>query len=294
MMSGMTLHRGYRIHNASKKATYNRVVYLLKHANFHCPIRFLWHDAGNMVELHKYIDSLVFRDTLTSSKYEEKGIATDHEYRDYNGEAPLITLSPHRLIAILRGEDVLEVPADATIRLHSSSEKGVSRFLPNEFMAALADSGLDAFQDWATMLRVQEGRPVRVEGGMENLPRTRKDKNQWFHLTSHDDYGHSGAMLEAAEHLMPSGGDAVARPPEAPKERLIRAKKTDTGVDTISVIEQEGSPPYFCRRIISVQGTTLYSATSWSIIGPWTSHLHDRIGLELAGFHVQEVSHEGA
>jgi len=133
--------------------------YQIKNANFWLPRSFIWTDASDKTTLRAYLDALTHKDKKITVLWEEKGLAVEHVYEP-EPECGVIRVDPLKLMAVLRGEYVLEIPM--TGRILGVEEKHLNHYMPQEVQAALvADSGLihDAYVRRLQQL-VNAGKPV--------------------------------------------------------------------------------------------------------------------------------------
>ena len=104
----------------------------LKDANHWLPRTFVWNDRDRDA-LMSYIDALTEKNKTVAAMWETKGVPTEHVYV----AAPecIIRLDPAKLMAVLRGEYALEVPAYGRIMLTSEGQQLV--YMPQAVEASL-------------------------------------------------------------------------------------------------------------------------------------------------------------
>ena len=206
---------------------------------------------------------------MVQNQYLDAGVARNHTYDTYNParERPLITLSPTLLLAVLRGEYPLEVPDDGVIVLKALE----GRLLPTKFLAELASEGLMGSYNEALEAKIQNGEPIRaqvvetVDAEGDPLPPL-----VW-----------AGRYATPAANLRLAAEQGHATPPLPVTERTLSSVPLAGGaMEVITLCEQQErgghSRSYFVRRILSAQGTPLYTGTAWSLKGPWVaSHRND-------------------
>ena len=142
-------HRGYRGVPAKKHV---RMVYLTRYANFYLPRSFSWNDPANRKGVREYIDALITRDIDTAQRFEANGMVSEQVFEDPPPNVPIVAINPDRLRTILRGEDPLEVPADAQLVWcgrttgTKARKKHAGRYVPLAIMAELLSGELEDLQ----------------------------------------------------------------------------------------------------------------------------------------------------
>jgi hypothetical protein len=120
----------------------------------------VWTDINDTTTLRAYIDALTYKDKRTASLWEENRLAVEHVYEP-EPDCGVIRVDPLKLMAVLRGEYVLEIPMTGRILGCDEGTKS-AKYMPQEVQAALiADSGLihDAYMRRLQQL-VNAGKPI--------------------------------------------------------------------------------------------------------------------------------------
>lgn len=106
----------------------------LKDVNHWLPRSFLWTLPDEPDTLRAYIDALHEKNKTVSSLWEGKGAAVDHVYESAP-EGAIIRLDPFKLMAILRGEYVLDVPCTGRLVLVEDNQR--KTYMPQDIQVSL-------------------------------------------------------------------------------------------------------------------------------------------------------------
>lgn len=256
---------GYKCFNPNKDG-HQKCLYIMRYANPHVPKHFIWTAPGSQRDLRAYIHALHARNELIKMKYEDAGLAIDHEYRPIPPECeqvPMIRLSGRTLFDLIRGEYPLEVPMNGQIVVHT----GNGRLVVTKFLAELANEDLEEELGIAEQMRVAEGRPIRLtESNPEIQPTPKPKRSTPLNTSSH--YNSPNANLIVAEEMgqvtIPqSCEESVAVGAERPVSSRYEGRYTEF------ISECLGPQPYFIRRLLGSGGVVAYLGVSVSEDGPW-------------------------
>ncbi len=263
----ISCYRGYKLRKNKARDNFT-CTYLFKHSNYHMPRSFVWGPSIHFNELQQFIDVLTQRQILEVKKFEEMGLATALEYEQPPEDVPIINISAQRLLAILRGEDTLSVPATAKIRFMESS----GQHYPLEVFAELAgESTLGPYIE-TVLERIAEGRPVFCFGKVPSFVDPKR-----IQVVPSD------VQLHQAEQ-MTARTDEYLEPVEAPPEEIIvKEAELPSHNETVSLLTRAGEAPYYTRRLLTKKGDLLWCGTSYHIQGPWTEYNRDKTRLEALG-----------
>lgn len=219
----------------------------LKHVNYWMPRSFVWKDTEDVVSLKKYIDAIHAKDKTISSLYEDKNLVDNLEYE----EAPpvdMIRVDPVKLLAILRGEYVLEIPCTGRIIPADPERKG--KYMPQDIAAPLlaADGPLDEMYTRELRARVASGLPILCLNEKELTGKAVREANI--------ELWNPGINIQtnqpAAEALPVETNDPLV-------EKEIEISRIDHGAYIESVSSFKN---YFIRRL-TIEGHLIYGATSY-------------------------------
>jgi len=206
-------------------------------------------------------------DQVSVHYIERSGIVQDIVRVEEPVDVPVITISPLRLIALLRGEDTLQVPIDSKIVLAEN--------LPHarEVWAELLNSEL--IPDYLRLLRehLGEGLPI-VCLREKDIPELTwgefKNPTSDFRIKLFDKNKLAGIKRN---HDATNAVD---------QETVISARDHGAYMEVISaVIGNQGS--YFVRRIMQ-RNQVIYEATAFAKEGPWKvykkeDHIMEALGI---------------
>lgn len=274
--SGRTwFHRGYMCF-LKQRERQCRCIYKVNNCNLWMPREFLWQNSSKM-DCNHYIDLLVRKQIADAKVLEDQGLVKDAVYDTNNlPDRPFVNVHPVRLLAMLRGEEVLEIPMDARIRFKPHH----NHYTVNDVDAAIF--GKELTEEYIRSLRriVGEGRPIIAV----NTPEEKELLAKYgFRLV--DSKMHSGANLDIAREEC---GGTLASPVEtsaapAPvNETPVTAEDFGSYTQTVSLITGNGQRPYFVKRLIRQQHL-LWCGTSYSANGPWTEYHRDQSRLTALG-----------
>lgn len=266
---GRDLLRYYRGYKCTPKADGLLVKLLYRHCNFWLPRRFFWIDR-NWAELARYINALAEKRTTDARVFEDAGLAVDHIYEPPPAKTKIVRVSPRRLLAVLRGEDVLEIPSDHRLIVDDSHSR--KQTLNNAMGDIISDGEILTahIEQLKTMLGA--GYPVfyftteetdRLKGPLKNMEAV-----------------HTGFNLP--DHTSDEPALAQATPPEPVQETPVRSVDLGTHEERVSLISSNTSQPYFVRRLL--RGShLLWQGTSFHANGPWTEYQRDASRLAALG-----------
>lgn len=253
------VYRGYRVYPGEKGCT---ATFIYSSINYHLPRKFKFSAEAGIADLHRYIDALVDRRSLEIKKYEGEDLAYAQEYEDPPAEVPIIRISPELLISVLLGEYPLDVPIHSKLQMKGT---GGGKFVPDYLPAELADAGLlDAYYEGLRDF-IEQGKPYTLREKLRPLePNVSMPANG---------FRPSESLLAAEQQ---GKGEVVEAPkPQPPTETPIESHALGDCVEALCAIESSDNDPYFVRRIFTAQGACIYTATSWSLDGPWSVHTMD-------------------
>lgn len=257
-------HRGYRLTIKQKRVI--NCVWLVEGCNMWLPREFLW-DSGNKEECQHYIDLIAAKKMVEAKLIEETGIIKEAVYdTTEQGRKRIVKLNPVRLMAIVRGEEFLEIPVDC--RVHITDR----RMSMHDIDAALFSDELTA--EYVRQLRALNGnRPVIAAAISENMKK--------YGVDTHAENQHTGCNLALTDAAPVRASQPEDVPPE-PSEIPISATDHNTYTETVSLLTIEGKAPYFVRRLIRDR-YLLWSGTSFHANGPWTRYYIDPSRLAALG-----------
>jgi hypothetical protein len=256
-----------------------RCRYTLKLCNLWIPREFYWENTSRS-DCNHYIDLLAQKKLLDAQVFEKQKLATEHVYeRGPEAERPFVNVNAQRLIAVLRGEELLEVPVDA--RLRFIPKKG--RYTSNDIDAEMLGDELTEEYFKAIRRMVGEGVPVFCA----QMP-SEKDMLEKYGYRLTDDVMHSGFNLAIARGT-PCRDNSDERPVSAPpvpvSETDVSSIHHKTHTETVSLITGNAQVPYFVRRLIRDQHL-LWCGTSYDASGPWSEYQRDQSRLTALGIEI--------
>jgi len=247
-------YRGYRIYR--KCPDKGRPVHFnFKTVNYHLPRRFVWLGGGDE-ELNSYIDSLVERRKLDSSKFEDGGLVVELAYVDPPKSSPMVTIQPEMLVAIILGEIPIECPIDTVLKFRSSPS---GRYVPDRIIAELASNGIiDAYYAGLQQF-IETGRPIALHEHLDGVKPTKYDQRV-----------EGPPCINLIEAEKQGKGTVVDRPPASPpeEETVDPVGRPDGSTEVVSLVIVE--PPYYVKRRFDSDGALLRAWTAWSVEGPWS------------------------
>lgn len=226
----------------------------IKNANFWLPRSFVWTDAKDATALRSYLDALTHKDKKLTVLLEEKGLAIDHVYEP-EPECGVVRVDPFKLMALLRGEYVLEIPCSGRLLARDAGSKN-AKYMPQEAQAfLLADRGLihDAYVQRLREM-VNAGEPVLcLTEEQANDPKMKELGVEIWNPASNLKKIPSFSNPAAIE------GNATEH------ERELTRTQHDNHVEIIYVCGE-----YFTKRLYLLDGTPFFGASSydkqkWSI-----------------------------
>ena len=267
-------HRGYICHLKQRNRQI-RCIYLIKQCNLWMPREFIWENTSRG-DCNHYIDLLAQKRLIEAQVFEKQKLAVDHVYeRGSADDRPFVNINAQRLIAMLRGEEILEVPVDARIRF--VPPKG--RYTANDVDAEILGKELTEEYFKAIQRSVGEGKPIVCV----SMP-DEKETVEKFGFRLNDDYLHTGFNLAIARGTPSHDENEPA--PEAPPVPVSETPVSDvnhgTYTETVSLITGNEQVPYFVRRLIRDQ-YLLWCGTSYDAKGPWAEYSRDQSRLTALG-----------
>lgn len=259
-------HRGY-ICFMKQRERQIRCQYRISRCNLWMPREFLWQNTSRGDCCH-YIDLLARKEIAAARAIQEQGLVADIVFETETADdRPFVTIHPTRLLAMLRGEEVLEVPLDARIRFIPDSGKG--HYTANDVDAAIFSKEIT--EEYLRALRrlIGEGRPVMVLPMIEEQATLEK---YGFRLT--DAKLHSGFNLDIAREVNGQQANETSGAPAPVDETSVTTVEHGTHTETVSLITGNEQRPYFVRRLLRQQHL-LWSGTSYHADGPWTEYHRD-------------------
>lgn len=243
--------------------------YAIKNANFWLPRSFIWHDAQDMNGLRAYIDALTFNNKTVTSLWEEKRMATDHVYEP-EPEGGVVRLDALKLMAFLRGEYVLEVPAKGRIVL--SDKGGKPTYMPLEAHVALVNDP-QLVHDYIARLRelVNTNKPILCV--TREQIKDAKSKalevdvwNPFCNVTGTHEFPQVNSLTSdaPASHSFASNFKENTAPEQEDKEVEVSRVAHDSYLEINYTTKH-----YFTRRYFLKDGAPFYGASSYDGI-KWT------------------------
>ena len=208
--------------------------------------------------------------------FEDQKLAVDHTYeRGSSEDRPFVNINAQRLIAMLRGEEILEVPIDARIRF--VPPKG--RYTSNDVDAEIL--GKELTEEYFKALQ----RTVGAYGPIVcvKMP-DEKETVEKFGFRLNDEYMHTGCNLAIARGTPCQDEDepAPVAQPVPVSETPVSDVNHGTYTETVSLITGNEQVPYFVRRLIRDQ-YLLWCGTSYDAKGPWAEYSRDQSRLTALG-----------
>jgi len=275
-------HRGFNCYLKQRERRI-RCQYRLVNCNLWIPREFFWENTSKADCCH-YIDLLAAKRLNEAREFDDRKLATEHTYERGDGaDRPFVTVSAQRLIAMMRGEEVLEVPLDARIRFALPNGK----YTANDIDAAIL--GPELMEEYIKSIRrlVGEGVPIMVA----QMPEEKELMDKYgARLT--DTVMHSGFNLAIArggfpQHEVPAPDVAAAAAAPAPvQETEVRKAEYGTHTETVSLITCSNQVPYFVKRLIRDQHL-LWCGTSYDASGPWSEYHRDSSRLTALGIGIR-------
>lgn len=277
--SGRTwFHRGYMCF-LKQRMRQIRCIYKVNNCNLWMPREFIWQNSSK-VDCNRYMDLLARKQIADAKAIEDKGLVADAIYDTSAGvDRPFVNIHPARLLAMLRGEEVLDIPVDARIRFKPNN----NHYTVNDVDAAMFSKEIT--DEYLRKLRqmVGEGRPIIAV----NTPDEKKLLAKYgFRLV--DSKMHSGANLDIAgaeSGITNEDTLGVFQAPAPINETAVSTVEHDTHTETVSLITGNDQTPYFVRRLLREQ-YLLWSGTSYEANGPWTEYTRDTSRLTALGITI--------
>lgn len=247
-----------------------RCIYKVNGCNLWMPREFFWQNSSK-VDCNHYIDLLARKQIADAKAIEYQGLVKDIAYdTSASPDRPFVNIHPARLLAMLRGEEVLEIPLDARIRFKPNN----NHYTVNDVDAAIFSKEMT--EEYLRTLRrmVGDGRPVIAVATPEEKKLLEK---YGFRLV--DSKMHSGANLDIAREeygLVSPSEETSGIPAPAPvAETQVASVTHATHTETVSLITGNNQRPYFVKRLLRQQHL-LWSGTSYEADGPWTEYHRDQ------------------
>ena len=268
-------HRGFMCYLKQRERRV-RCQYKLTGCNLWIPREFFWENTSKADCCH-YIDLLAAKRLNEAREYDERKLATEHIYdKGSSGDRPFVNVSAQRLIAMLRGEEILEVPIDARIRFAQAN----GRYTSNDIDAAIL--GPELLEEYLKSIRrmVGDGVPILCVQMPEE-----KELMEKYGARLTDSVMHSGFNLAIARGETPQGEPVAPAPPPV-QETEVRSAEHGTHTETVSLITGNDQVPYFVRRLIRDQHL-LWCGTSYDASGPWSEYHRDASRLVALGIVIR-------
>lgn len=273
---GTWFHRGYMCY-LKQRERLCRCRYMVRSCNLWMPRDFVWQNSSQ-ADCNHYIDLLARKQIADAKAIEDKGLVKDLIYDNAVAEdRPFVNVHPARLLAMLRGEEVLEVPLDARIRF----VMGHKHYSVNDVDAAIFTKEMTEEYIRSVRRMVGEGRPIMVMSGPEENEILER---YGFRLV--DSKMHSGANLDIAREAMGIDASVEMTPAPAPvNETSVSSVDHGSHTETVSLITGNDQTPYFVRRLLREQ-YLLWCGTSYNADGPWTEYSRDASRLTALGIRI--------
>lgn len=221
----------------------------LKGVNFWMPRKFVWTDKDDLTSLHQYIDALHSKNKAISSVYEDRGMAVEHEYEPVP-DVEMIRIDPVKLMAILRGEYVLDIPYSAKVVLADPTNK-INKYMPLDVAAPLIAADGPVADLYLNKLRelVGQGLPILCmsEEELKGKPAREAGVELW-------NPNHS---IESAIPVVETHEREEQSPTQAGKETEVSTTDHGTYIETIT-----SRSNYFIRRLL-LDGKVFYAGSSY-------------------------------
>lgn len=274
--SGRTwFHRGYMCF-LKQRMRQIRCIYKIANCNLWMPREFIWQNSSKM-DCNHYIDLLARKQIADAKAIEDQGLVSDSIYdTSVEPDRKFVVLHPARLLAILRGEEVLEIPLDARIRFQPQNR----HYTVNDVDAAIFDKEVTEAYIQRIRQMVGEGKPIIAVTTEDDKKLLAK---YGFRLV--DSKMHSGANLDIARAEMGMTNENTGEVFQAPapvNETSVSVVEHGTHTETVSLITGNNQTPYFVRRLLREQ-YLLWSGTSYEANGPWTEYTRDTSRLTALG-----------
>jgi hypothetical protein len=239
------------------------------------PREFIWENTSRG-DCNHYIDLLAQKKLIDAQVFEKQKLAVDHVYeRGSADDRPFVNINAQRLIAMLRGEELLEVPIDARIRF--VPPKG--RYTANDVDAEIL--GKELTEEYIKSIRrmVGEGAPILCV----QMP-DEKALMEKYGARLTDEVMHSGFNLALARGTPCRDEDepVPTAPPVPVSETTVSEVDHETYTETVSLITANEQVPYFVKRLIRDQ-YLLWCGTSYDAKGPWAEYSRDQSRLTALG-----------
>lgn len=258
-------YRGYALYLRWKDQRI-RCVYNMKHCNIWLPREFFW-ESTSVEDCGQYIDLLCLKKLIEAKKFEDAKLATEHVYTSESLEkSNYVNISPVRLMALLRGEEILEIPITSRIRFVASNK----RYTVNDIDAEIFGKEMTEAYFNALSHAVQNGKPIAVVSNLSEKITARK-----YGMNLVDHRSTSGCNLALNAELVPEGETLQdVSSPSPVEETIVSSIEETTHTETVSLITGQGTRPYFVRRLMRGQHL-LWCGTSYTATGPWTEYQRD-------------------
>lgn len=228
-------------------------------ANKWIPKKFRW--VGDKEELLFYLDALAECERQKIGFYENrtKFIEDIEPQNDPWVEGPVIRVSARRLLAVLLGLDILEVPANGTLTF-VNDEDGVPWV--RTVKAELVAQGI---------------LPERPAREIVELARARKYDPQ-KNLNSGIN------LIDGAEELIGIKDDR----PDKPKEMVVSEIEERHYKEQLCMVQNEGKV-FYAKRYLTHDGDVIRVETSWRIKGPWETKYENTSKCIALGLGIKQV-----
>ena len=266
-------HRGFMCYLKQRERQI-RAIWQISGCNLWIPREFIWQNSST-TDCNHYIDLLARKQIADAKAIEDSGLVKEIIYETAVPEdRPFVNVNPARLLAMLRGEEVLDVPLDARIRFKS----GHKHYTANDLDAAIFSKELTEAYVQTLRRMVGEGRPLIAVSMPEEKILLEK---YGFRLI--DAKMHSGANLDIAQEGM--GPVSVAQSPAPVNETNVSTIDRSNHTETVSLITGNAQTPYFVKRLLRDQ-YLLWCGTSYNADGPWTEYSRDTSRLTALGINL--------
>lgn len=242
------------------------------------PREFIWQNTA-AADCRHYIDLLCQKRLHDAKVLEDRLLVSDITYDPGIADQstrPYVTVNPTRLVALLRGEEILEIPLDARIRFKPDARHYVS----NDVDAAIFHPDITEAYLQNIRRMIGEGIPIYAIGMPDE-----KELLEKYGFRLIDTKMHSGSNLDIAREAYGPTETITSQAAPAPvSETEVSTSEQETHTETVSLITGNGSTPYFVKRLLRDQHL-LWSGTSYHPSGPWTSYFADTSRLTALGIH---------
>lgn len=267
----MRAHRGYNCFIAGKNI---RCTFVHNWCNYHLPRSFVWADK-NWDELARYIDALTERRVMDAKRWEDAGHSFDVVYEKPTSAAPIGRINPNTLIAILRGELVIEAPLDTVFIFTKHNSRARINAVPMELLTG------EVFDQYLRTIQKHTKRPILYCTKGAKFPTDVEvesvQKRTWVNIA------HAEEALEMPPRPAWSDEEDVLDEEPSANEELIDSSSLGSFTNKIYKVSPKNGTPFFLLR-------------RWEhdeLVGAWTGSTQNGPWYPVAQI-VEELQNSGA